>query len=65
MEYRFPRQMKFPHEQTLRSSYYKQQEAEQVSVLTLSRQTMYMYIYMCRTVSPLNSRTATKVVGGV
>ena len=32
--------------------------------LTLSCRTTYIYIYMCRTVSPLNSRMATKVVGG-
>jgi len=33
-------------------------------LLTLSRRTTYMYIFICRTVSSLNSRTATKVVGG-
>jgi len=35
-------------------------------ILTLSRQTtyIYIYIYICRAVSPLNSQTATKVAGG-
>ena len=36
-------------------------------ILTLSHQTTYIYIYICRAVSPLNSRTATKVArdGGI